>query len=147
MSGAKLANASAELLAGGPRLAARLEIVDWVMVRSRNDHAGPLDVAFVEGVVATQRDLRNLRAIRARSKVLVAIGTCAVWGGVAAMDRGADRGKMLEEVYGERGREYDSYPAQSLHELVKVDFNITGCPTFLLDSAVAVVECFGLNPQ
>ena len=35
---------------------------------------------------------------------------------------------MLEEVYGEARLEYDSYPAQALHELVKVDLNITGCP-------------------
>ena len=44
------------------------------------------------------------------------------------MDRGTDRGKLLDEVYGERGWEYDSFPAQALHEIVKVDLNITGCP-------------------
>ena len=39
------------------RLATRLDIADWVMVKSDNDHASRLDIAFVEGVVATQRDL------------------------------------------------------------------------------------------
>ena len=58
----------------------------------------------------------------------MALGTCAVWGGVAAMDRGADRARLLEDVYGAGHPEYDSIPAQALHEVVPVDLNITGCP-------------------
>lgn len=109
-------------------LVALLDIRDFLMASSAEDVECSLDIAFVEGAVLTMRDAGVLRAIRKRSKILVALGTCAVWGGVAAMDRGADRAKMLEEVYGNRGPEYDSYPAQALHEIVKVDFNITGCP-------------------
>jgi len=44
------------------------------------------------------------------------------------MDRGADRRQLLEEVYGKTGLDYDSRPAQALHEIVKVDLKITGCP-------------------
>ena len=55
------------------------------MARSDNDHLCRLDVAFVEGVVATERDLETLKEIRARAKTLVALGTCAVWGGLPAM--------------------------------------------------------------
>ena len=66
-------------------LASRLDILDWVMAMSVNDHSCPLDIAFVEGVVATERDLESLRHMRARSTFLVALGTCAVWGGLPAM--------------------------------------------------------------
>ena len=107
---------------------ALVDIRDFLMASSENDGACPLDVALVEGAVVTKRDADRLRAIRARSRTLVALGTCAVWGGVAAMDRGADRAKLLEEVYGELGPGYDSVPMQALHEVVKVDLNITGCP-------------------
>ena len=107
---------------------ALIDIRDFLMASSDNNTECALDVALVEGAVLTTRDAETLRAMRQRSKILVALGTCAVWGGVAAMDRGTDRGKLLEEVYGERGREYDSYPAQALHEIVKVDLNIAGCP-------------------
>ncbi len=48
------------------RLGERLDIVDWVMASSRNDPNCRLDLAFVEGVVATQRDLQTLKAIRSR---------------------------------------------------------------------------------
>ena len=109
-------------------LVALIDIRDFLMASSNGHADGALDIAFVEGAVLTTRDAETLRAIRQRSKLLVALGTCAVWGGVAAMDRGTDRGKLLEEVYGERGREYDSYAAQALHEIVKVDCNMVGCP-------------------
>jgi sulfhydrogenase subunit delta len=109
-------------------LVALIDIRDFLMASSAGDPECCLDVAFVEGAVLTTRDAEVLRTIRKRSNAVVAMGTCAVWGGVAAMDRGIDRGKALEEVFGERGRAFDSYPAQALHEIVKVDFNITGCP-------------------
>jgi sulfhydrogenase subunit delta len=109
-------------------IAALIDVRDFLMASSENDAVCPLDVALVEGAVVSQRDAARLRAIRERAKTLVALGTCAVWGGVAAMDRGAERRKLLEEVYGETGLSYDSAPAQALHEIVKVDLNITGCP-------------------
>jgi coenzyme F420-reducing hydrogenase gamma subunit len=107
---------------------ALIDIRDFLMASSDNDTACPLDIALVEGAVLSRRDAETLVAIRKRSKTLVALGTCAVWGGVAAMDRGLDRAKLVEEVYGETGRQYDTAPAQALHEVVKVDLNITGCP-------------------
>jgi sulfhydrogenase subunit delta len=109
-------------------LVALIDIKDFLMASSENNTECPLDVALVEGAVVTTRDAETLRAVRQRAKILVALGTCAVWGGVAAMDRGKDRARLLDEVYGERGWEYDSYPAQALHEIVKVDLRIPGCP-------------------
>ncbi|MGD0869239.1 MAG: NADH:ubiquinone oxidoreductase [Bryobacteraceae bacterium] len=109
-------------------IVALVDVRDFLMASSANDAACSLDIALVEGAVVSERDAERLRKIRARATTLVALGTCAVWGGVAAMDRGADRRKLLEEVYGETGLSYDSAPAQALHEIVKVDLNITGCP-------------------
>ena len=109
-------------------IVALVDIKDFLTASSENQTDCPLDVALVEGAALTQRDNEMLWAIRARSKTLVALGTCAVWGGVAAMDQGADRARLMEEVYGEAGRGYDSHAAQALHEIVKVDLKITGCP-------------------
>jgi coenzyme F420-reducing hydrogenase gamma subunit len=113
-------------------LVALIDVRDFLMASSANQTDCHLDIALVEGAILTRRDAETLRAIRQRAKLLVALGTCAVWGGVAAMKRGADsnshREEMLEEVYGKLGRGFDSVPAQALHEVVPVDFNITGCP-------------------
>ena len=109
-------------------LVSLIDVRDFLMASSENDAICPLDVALVEGAVLTNQDAERLRKIRQRAKALVAIGTCAVWGGVAAMDRGADRRKLLQDVYGEAGLAYDSVAAQALDEVVKVDLKITGCP-------------------
>src|SRR5208283_416077 len=70
-------------------LVALVDIRDFLMASSENQTDCQLDIALVEGAVCTKRDAARLLAIRKRSKFLVALGTCAVWGGVPAMDRGA----------------------------------------------------------
>ncbi len=109
-------------------LVGALDIRDFLMASSANDGTCPLDVALVEGAVVSRRDEEQLGRIRERSPLLVAIGTCAVWGGVAAMDRAFDRGALLADVYGPAGAAYDATPARALHEVVRVDLNLSGCP-------------------
>jgi coenzyme F420-reducing hydrogenase gamma subunit len=109
-------------------LFARVDVRDFLMASSRNDEACPLDVALVEGAVLSRRDEETLRRIRARSRLLVALGTCAVWGGLPAMDRLVDRAALLRETYGDTGATYDTLPTRALHEVVEVDLAITGCP-------------------
>ncbi len=109
-------------------LVRELEIVDWVMAKSANDRECALDIAFVEGVVATERDLAALKAVRERSKTLVAIGTCAVWGGLPSM-----RSSLPEEVFaGEDemipGTADDSRAARPAAGFVPFDFLLSGCP-------------------
>ncbi|MCC7174433.1 MAG: hypothetical protein IT159_04490 [Bryobacterales bacterium] len=105
-----------------------VDIKDFLMASSGNDTSCQLDVALVDGAVLSQRDEDMLKRIRERSRLLVALGTCAVWGGVASLDRNQDRTRLLEDVYGEMGKKYDSLPARALHEVVNVDLSITGCP-------------------
>jgi sulfhydrogenase subunit delta len=105
-----------------------LDLKDFLMASSQNDAGVDLDIALVEGVVASARDEAALRRIRERAGVLVAIGTCAVWGGVPALDRSRDRGELLRGTYGAAGLAFDAMPVRALHEVVKVDHAITGCP-------------------
>jgi len=82
-----------------------VDIRDFLMATSDNDAACHLDLALVEGSLVSKLDETVLRRIRARADKLVAIGTCAVHGGIAR-----------------------STGARPLKEIVKVDLNITGCP-------------------
>jgi coenzyme F420-reducing hydrogenase gamma subunit len=120
----QILNCEDELL----RLAAQLDIVDWVMVKSNNDHTCPLDVAFVEGVVATERDLEVLKATRSRSEVLVALGTCAVWGGLPAMRNDLPLEVLQREVYPSNAAFLDAVEARPATDFVPFDFRLPGCP-------------------
>lgn len=109
-------------------LVAQLDIVDWVMAKSDNDHAGRLDIAFVEGVVATQRDLQALKEIRSRSRILVGIGTCAVWGGLPAMRNELPREVLAHEVYDKSATFLDTVEARPASDFVPFEALLPGCP-------------------
>ncbi len=107
-------------------LARDLHIVDWVMAKTDNDHGCALDIAFVEGVVATERDLESLREVRERAETLIALGTCAVWGGLPAM-----RNRLPGEVAVPReGDEAWNPPdeARPATDFVPFEFSLPGCP-------------------
>src|ERR1017187_5572070 len=63
---------------------AAVDLRDFLMGSSANDTGCDLDLALVDGAIVTKEDELLLRRIRERSGFLVAIGTCAVWGGIAA---------------------------------------------------------------
>ena len=99
-------------------LAGELDFVDWVMVSSDNDHQRPLDIGFVEGVVATQRDLSLLRSVRGRASFLVALGTCAVWGGLPAMRNDLARDVLISEVCRDEAGILDTVEARPATDFV-----------------------------
>lgn len=114
-----------DLLDGDPALAESMELVERV------EAEGPgvrLQLALVEGVVVSRRDEASLLEIRSRSDRLVALGTCAMHGGIPVMDRDHDREAVLHGVYGAAGAGYDTYSARPLHEVVRVDEGLPGCP-------------------
>ena len=67
-------------------LVALLDIRDFLMASSDGHGDCALDIAMVEGAVLTMRDAERLRAIRQRSATLVALGTCAAYGGIPAAE-------------------------------------------------------------
>lgn len=109
-------------------LANTVDVRHWEMAKTNNDEQCSLDLALVEGSVAQLRDIETLKKIRKRTRTLVAIGTCAVWGGIPAMKNDVPRQVMLTEVYGENVRFLESQSAQPLSSFVKVDYNVPGCP-------------------
>jgi len=97
-----------------------------------------VDVAVIEGAVSSQDDLKLAQQARARSKVVVALGDCAVTSNVPSMRNGIPTRKLLERVYVEGVTERPGVPtdgvppllkqAVPLHEVVKVDVHVPGCP-------------------
>jgi len=109
-------------------LVARLNIVDFQEGSSRKEE-GPLDIAFVEGTVSTEKDLHHLRDIRERAIILVALGNCATDGGVQAMrNEETTLEERMKEVYGAKVTITEALEPRPLEAYVKVDHSIPGCP-------------------
>ena len=97
-----------------------------------------IDVAIVEGAVSSHDDLEKIRLIRRNSRILVALGDCAVTGNVPAMRNSIAVKTILERVYIEgadvdKGVPTEVVPALlkqalPLHDVVKVDLHVPGCP-------------------
>ena len=107
------------------------EIKSFVMASSAKDESVHLDIAFVEGSVSTEKDLEDLKEIRKKSDMLVAIGHCAAFGGVQAMHLGDGKWKdRYKKVYGGEKAVTLTKPMEPkpLSAYVKVDYVIPGCP-------------------
>ena len=97
-----------------------------------------VDVTLVEGAVSSQEDLKLIQIIRKRSRMIVALGDCAVTSNVPAMRNMVPVKKLLERIYVEGSQEKPGVPtdgvpallknALPVHEVVKVDLHIPGCP-------------------
>ena len=62
---------------------AHVDIVEWR--EAMDDRADEYDIAFVEGSLSTPDCIARINEIRRKAKVLVALGSCAVLGGVNGM--------------------------------------------------------------
>lgn len=102
---------------------------------------GPVDVALVEGGVCNEDNLHVLRELRANARVLVAVGACAINGGLPAQRNALDIGQILVDVYHARpglaaGSAVPNDPelplplarVHPIHEVVHVDHFLPGCP-------------------
>lgn len=104
-----------------------VDVVSFAMASSRRDDNGPLDIALVEGSVSNPDELEMLLELRRRTEVLVAVGACALTGGVNTLG-GVDRSSLCRIVYGETAREKTTFPPQPLCRFVTVDLELAGCP-------------------
>ena len=102
---------------------------------------GHCDIGLIEGGLCNAENVHVLREFRARCKVLVAIGACAVNGGLPAQRNQRDVGQMLRDVYCHQtgiraGSQVPNDPelplplnhVHPLHEVVHIDYFLPGCP-------------------
>jgi F420-non-reducing hydrogenase small subunit len=91
-----------------------------------------VDLAIVEGGVRTVSDEELIKEVRAKSRILVALGICATHGGITSLGNVASVKKLLEKEYtlpasGGKLPELEDlmYP---ICNFVDVDYYIPGCP-------------------
>jgi coenzyme F420-reducing hydrogenase gamma subunit len=116
-------NAEDEILALG-RL---VDVVYFPEARGRM-LAGPYDIAFVEGSVATPEDARRVVQVREESRFLVTIGACATAGGIQALRNWDDLDRYKSAVYPSPEFIAALSTSTPISEHVRVDYEIWGCP-------------------
>ena len=103
------------------------------------DESG-VDVGVLEGGINNSANEEVAHKMRKRSKILVALGDCAVFGGVPAMRNFCGVQEALKRAYveaesNEPGSLIPNDPelatmqeTRAVHEVVPVDYNVPGCP-------------------
>jgi NAD-reducing hydrogenase small subunit len=99
-----------------------------------------VDVGILTGAVSDTHQRRVARRMRSRCKILVAIGDCAALNGIPSMRNDFNPEEVLRRGYVETESTVDGKIPRSnelaklldrsmpVHEVVKVDVNLPGCP-------------------
>jgi coenzyme F420-reducing hydrogenase gamma subunit len=111
-----------------PNLLEQFEFSFFPLACSPVELTGEYDAALVEGCLSMPHERELLLELRQRSRYLIAVGTCAAWGGVAALKNGEDRDELRRQVYGQSAVAEETAEPVPLQSVVKVDAVITGCP-------------------
>jgi NAD-reducing hydrogenase small subunit len=102
-------------------------------------HCGACDIGLIEGSVCNAENVHVLREFRKNCKSLVAVGACAVNGGLPALRNRHSLEDCLTRVYCDRVRANGSIPddpelpllldaVHPVNEVVRIDYFVPGCP-------------------
>jgi len=125
------------------KVAENFDVEYWYMMSS-SGKIKHVDIAFVEGSVSSKQDEEELKKIRENADILVAVGSCAIYGGVQGMLIGEEYKEIFKEVYGENKMDYEGKIGEPLKNYVKVDYNLPGCPPEE-EEIVYYLACFALG--
>jgi len=112
-------------------LAAFIDIVYSPLVDTKT-FPEQVDLTLVEGSVSSEEDLAKIKKIRAHTRLLVAMGDCAVTGNVPSMRNPFGPEKILQHVYLQHAPR-EIVPrllprVVPVHQVVPVDVFLPGCP-------------------
>jgi NAD-reducing hydrogenase small subunit len=123
------------------RLIDLIELVDFDRTPITDiKRIGRCDLGIIEGGAANAENVEVLRSFREHCRILVAMGACAIDGGIPAMRNSFALSECLEEAFidgvGLANRGIPNDPelplllnqVHPIHEIVKVDYFLPGCP-------------------
>jgi coenzyme F420-reducing hydrogenase gamma subunit len=121
----QIANLGEELL----NILKHIDVVEFREVMSEKwDKA--YDIAIIEGSITTEHAIERVKKIRARSKIVIAFGSCATIGGVNAIKNNLSLEKAKSYVYKNDSKNIETIKTQSLPDIIKVDYQVHGCPIY-----------------
>lgn len=121
-------------------LSKRIEILFSPIVDTKVENMPVVDVGIVEGCVNNADQEHELKMLRERCKILIALGDCAITGNVPSLRNQFKLDEVLARGFVEtESTQIGEIPndpvvpklcpkARPLQEVVKVDLHIPGCP-------------------
>ena len=108
---------------------AQFELSYWQLASSGH-LPDDFDVAIVEGAVTTQEHVETLERVRAVADTVIAIGACAITGGIPALANGQGIEDAVECVYGDDGAivACGRIAPMPVDAVIDVDYRVPGCP-------------------
>ncbi|WP_410498478.1 NADP oxidoreductase [Chitinibacter sp. S2-10] len=125
------------------RIAELVELVDFdrsPLTDIKSVAEDGVDIGLIEGGVCNAENVHTLREFRSRCRILVAVGACALTGGVPALRNRIPLEECFAEAYLQgAGIEAPQVPndpelpllldrVYPLHEVVRIDHVLPGCP-------------------
>ncbi|MFC1694119.1 F420-nonreducing hydrogenase [Candidatus Latescibacterota bacterium] len=119
-----------------------------------------VDIGIVEGAVGNEENEEILQTFRERSDKLIALGTCACFGGIGGLRNLYDLPDVLQRGYVDTESTVDGRVpcgpeiptlkknVSALHQIVEIDYSIPGCPPLpstIKETLLALVN--GVEPE
>lgn len=103
-----------------------LDVKSFPFVKE-DSYNGKFDYVFIEGTVCSDEDIIKLNELRKRAKKVVALGSCACFGGVPSIKNFHNKEKIMKFVYPKYNHLKSESPTP-INAHIKVDYYLSQCP-------------------
>jgi len=104
-----------------------VEIAYFLEASSKNS-PGPYDVALIEGSISTPHEEELVKEIRKQARIVVAVGSCATYGGIQALRNWLNFSEIKKTVYPNPEWIESLEKSRPLSDYIQVDYSVSGCP-------------------
>jgi sulfhydrogenase subunit delta len=114
-----------------------VDMLEWREVMSEK-WGKKIDIAIIEGSITSPHSVERIKQIRKKAKILITIGSCATIGGVNGMKNNFKLDDIRKYVYGGAYKFFPTESTKAVHQVVKVDYFVHGCPMYIPEFVTVV---------
>ncbi len=104
----------------------KIELAYFLSIKDKTE-IKDIDIALVEGAIATEKDLEDIKKIRKNCKVVIGIGNCAITGQPSGQRNFFDQ-KQQEKISGHLKKFHFLPKCLPVKEVIDLDDEVFGCP-------------------